>query len=143
MRFLAAITMLLLPALAAGQEPARWAEFTRVFQAYADSDQVVGASVVLTENGRVTGRYSTGFADRDKRQPVDSQTIFHWGSITKSLTAIGIMQLRDRGKLSLDDRIVRWVPELRTMHDPFGMMDSITIRMLLSHTAGFQNGTWP
>ena len=143
MKFLAAITMLLLPALAAGQEPARWAEFTRVFQAYADSDQVVGASVVLMENGRVTGRYSTGFADRDKRQPVDSQTIFHWGSITKSLTAIGIMQLRDRGKLSLDDRIVRWVPELRTMHDPFGMMDSITIRMLLSHTAGFQNGTWP
>ncbi len=53
------------------------------------------------------------------------------------------MQLRDRGKLSLDDRIVRWVPELRTMHDPYGMMDSITIRMLLSHTAGFQNGTWP
>jgi CubicO group peptidase (beta-lactamase class C family) len=53
------------------------------------------------------------------------------------------MQLRDRGKLSLDDRIVRWVPELRSMHDPYGMMDSITIRMLLSHTAGFQNGTWP
>ena len=75
--------------------------------------------------------YRTGYADRDKRTAVDSQTIFHWGSITKSLTAIGIMQLRDRGKLSLDDRIIRWVPELRTMHDPFGMMDSITIRMLL------------
>ena len=53
------------------------------------------------------------------------------------------MQLRDRGKLSLDDRIVRYVPELRSLHDPYGMMDSITLRMLLSHTAGFQNGTWP
>ncbi len=73
---------------------------------------------------------------------MDSLTIFHWGSITKSLTAIAIMQLRDRGKLSLDDPIVRWVPELRRMHDPYGMMDSITIRMLLSHTAGFQNPTW-
>jgi CubicO group peptidase (beta-lactamase class C family) len=35
------------------------------------------------------------------------------------------------------------VPELRSLHDPYGMIDSITIRMALSHTAGFQNGTWP
>ena len=134
---------LIVPTVGLTQAPAGWTEFTRKFQAYTDSDQVVGASVVLMKNGRVVGRYDTGFADRDKRQPVDSQTIFHWGSITKSLTAIAIMQLRDRGKLSLDDKIVRWVPELRTMHDPFAMMDSITIRMLLAHTAGFQGGTWP
>jgi len=125
------------------QAPAAWAEFTRTFQAYADSDQVVGASVVLMKNGRIIGRHDIGHANRDKRVAVDSQTIFHWGSITKSLTAISIMQLRDRGKLTLDDKIVRWVPELRAVHDPFGMMDSITIRMLLSHTAGFQGGTWP
>ena len=137
------LAALLTPAVASAQAPPSWAEFTRSFQAYADSDQVVGASVVLMKNGRAIAHYNTGFANRDKRQAVDSQTIFHWGSITKSLTAIGIMQLRDRGKLSLDDKIVRWVPELRTMHDPFGMMDSITIRMLLAHTAGFQGGTWP
>jgi CubicO group peptidase (beta-lactamase class C family) len=96
---------------------------------------------VLVKDGRVIGRYDTGLADRGVK--VDSATIYHWGSITKTLTAISIMQLRDRGKLSLDDRIVRWVPELRMLHDPYGMIDSITIRMLLSHTAGFQNGTWP
>ena len=135
--------MLLAPAATAAQAPPGWAEFTRTFKAYADSDQVVGASVVLMKNGHVVGRYDHGYADREKKVLVDSQTIFHWGSITKSLTAISIMQLRDRGKLSLDDRIVRWVPELRTVHDPFGMIDSITIRMLLSHTAGFQAGTWP
>lgn len=134
---------LFVPAVTEAQAPPAWATFTRTFQAYVDSDRVVGASVVLTKNGRVIGRYDTGDADRSARVAVDSQTIFHWGSITKSLTAISIMQLRDRGKLSLDDRIVRWVPELRAMHDPFGMIDSITIRMLLSHTAGFQNGTWP
>lgn len=128
---------------AEAQAPAAWTDFTRTFQAYVDSDRVVGASVVLMERGRVIGRYDTGHADQANRVPVDSETIFHWGSITKSLTAIAIMQLRDRGKLSLDDRIVRWVPELRAMHDPYGMMDSITIRMLLGHTAGFQAGTWP
>jgi CubicO group peptidase (beta-lactamase class C family) len=138
-----ATALMIAPTAGVAQAPAGWPEFTRKFQAYADSDQVVGASVVLMKNGRVVGRYDTGFADRDKRVRVDSQTIFHWGSITKSLTAISIMQLRDRGKLSLDDKVMRWVPELRTMHDPFGMMDSITIRMLLAHTAGFQGGTWP
>jgi CubicO group peptidase (beta-lactamase class C family) len=134
---------LLSAAPAAAQAPANWPEFTRVFQAYVDSDRVVGASVVFVRDGRVVRRYDTGTQDRSGGVRVDSQTIFHWGSITKSLTAISVMQLRDRGKLSLDDKIVKWVPELRTMHDPYGMMDSITLRMILSHTAGFQNGTWP
>jgi len=131
------------PAALQAQAPSGWTDFTRVFQAYVDSDKVVGASAVVMRNGRVVGRYDTGDADRAAQVPVDSLTIFHWGSITKSLTAIAIMQLRDRGKLSLDDQITRWVPELRQVHDPYGMIDSITIRMLLSHTAGFQNGTWP
>ena len=131
------------PATAVAQAPPSWAAFTRTFQAYVDSDRVVGASVVLMEHGRVIDRYDTGDADRAPRAPVDSETIFHWGSITKSLTGIAIMQLRDRGKLSLDDPIVRWVPELRQVHDPYGMIDSITIRMLLGHTAGLQDATWP
>ena len=128
---------------AAAQAPAGWNDFKRLFQSYVDSDKVVGASVVVLKAGKETGRFDTGFADRAANVRVDSQTIYHWGSITKSLTAISIMQLRDRGKLSLDDKIVRWVPELRAIHDPYGMMDSITIRMLLSHTAGFQGPTWP
>jgi CubicO group peptidase (beta-lactamase class C family) len=136
-----AATIFSLPAR--GQAPAGWSDFTKLFQSYVDSDKVVGASVVVLKAGKETGRYDTGFADRSANVRVDSQTIYHWGSITKSLTAISIMQLRDRGKLSLDDKIVKWVPELRAMHDPYSMMDSITIRMLMSHTAGFQNPTWP
>jgi len=132
-----------LPHAARAQAPAGWSDFKKLFQAYVDSDKVVGASAIVMKSGRETGRYDVGFADRSANVRVDSQTIFHWGSITKSLTAISIMQLRDRGKLSLDDKIVRWVPELRAIHDPYNMVDSITIRMLLSHTAGFQNPTWP
>jgi CubicO group peptidase (beta-lactamase class C family) len=130
-------------AQASSPPPAVWPQFTRTFQAYVDSDKVVGAGVVLMRDGRVVARYDAGHADRAANVKADAETIYHWGSITKSLTAIAIMQLRDRGKLSLDDRIIRWVPELRSLHDPYGMIDSITIRMVLSHTAGFQNGTWP
>jgi CubicO group peptidase (beta-lactamase class C family) len=53
------------------------------------------------------------------------------------------MQLRDRGLLSLDDPAVRWVPELWEVHNPFGPMDAITVRHLMSHTAGFRSSTWP
>ena len=84
-----------------------------------------------------------GKARKDTQQPVDGETSYNWASITKTMTAIAILQLRDRGKLSLDDTAVRYVPELRQVHDDFGPIDAITIRELLTHSAGFRNPTWP
>lgn len=123
--------------------PAQWAAFTQTFNAYTDSDRVVGASVAIVRDGRIVAHHEHGLADRAHGQPVTDRTIFHYASITKTLTAIGIMQLRDRGLLSLDDPVVKYVPELRRVHSAFGSIDSVTIRMLLSHSSGFQNGTWP
>jgi CubicO group peptidase (beta-lactamase class C family) len=120
-----------------------WDAFVRAFDHYLDADRVVGASVVLVRHGRIVAHHERGWQDRDAREPVTERTIFHWGSITKTLTAIAIMQLRDRGKLSLDDPVTRWVPELRRIHDPYGSIDTVTIGMLLSHAGGFQNPTWP
>jgi CubicO group peptidase (beta-lactamase class C family) len=74
---------------------------------------------------------------------VDADTAYNWASITKTMTAIAILQLRDHGKLSLDDAVVRYVPELRQVHDEYGSVDDITIRHLLTHSAGFRNPTWP
>lgn len=141
---LLAALLLASPAMAQRQVPiAGWDGFVRAFDAAADSDRVVGAGVVLVRDGRVIARHEYGFADQSTRAPITDRSLFHYGSITKTLTGIAIMQLRDRGKLSLDDHITRWVPDLRQVHDPYGMIDSITIRMLLSHSAGFQNPTWP
>src|SRR5204862_7942248 len=81
--------------------------------------------------------------DRALGRRVDERTIFHWGSITKTLTAVAVMQLRDRKRLSLDDRVTQYISELRQVHDPFGSMDDVTIRMLLSHSAGLPTPTWP
>ena len=125
------------------QPPTRWATFVRAFDAYAAGDSVVGASVLLVTNGRVAAHHEYGAADRALGQRVDTATIYHWASITKTLTAIAILQLRDRGRLSLDDHVTKWIPELRQVHDSFGAVDDITIRMLLSHSAGFQGPTWP
>ena len=104
---------------------------------------MVGGSIALVKNGKIVARHDFGFADQAAGRRVDGDTIFHWASNTKTLSAISIMQLRDRGLLSLDQPITRYVPELRRVHNPFGSMDAITLTMLLSHTAGFQDSTWP
>ena len=83
-----------------------------------------------------------GQQDADAKVPVDARTIYHWASITKTMTGIAIMQLRDRGLLELDDPIVKYVPELAGVHNPFGDTGAITIRELMSHSAGFGGATW-
>ena len=124
-------------------EPAGWAVFTRSFDAYLAQDSIVGGAVIFVREGRIVARHARGLADRDPAVPVDSLTLFHYGSITKILTAVAIMQLRERGRLSLDDRVTTYLPELRQVHTDVGSMDDVTIRMLLSHSAGFQDPTWP
>ena len=122
---------------------AEWRAFTARLDSLAREDSIPAVAAVLVRNGRVVARHAVGLADREKQQRVDSATLFHYGSITKTLTAIAIMQLRDRGRLTLADPVTRYIPELRQLHNAHGSMDSITIRMLLSHSAGFQNPTWP
>src|SRR5690242_8283317 len=84
--------------------------FRASFDKYVQEDGVVGAAYVVLDKGKIIEAHQVGLADIEKRQPVDSNTIFHWASITKTLTAVALMQLRDRGKLSLDDPIVKYVP---------------------------------
>jgi CubicO group peptidase (beta-lactamase class C family) len=134
------------PALAAQRRaspPAGWHRFVRAVDSFAVRDSIVGAGALLLRHGRIVGRHARGMADRELRQPVADETIHHWASITKTLTAVAIMQLRDRGLLSLDDRIVSYLPELRQVHASDGSIGDITIRMLLSHSSGFQDPTWP
>jgi CubicO group peptidase (beta-lactamase class C family) len=142
MRYIFCLLLLWLPAALPAQQQ-HWHTFTTELDSLARADGVVGWSAVLVQDGRITARDDQGMADRERRQPVTAATVFHYGSITKTLTAIGIMQLAEHKLISLDDPVVKYVPELRQVHDPFGSMDSITIRMLLSHSSGFQNPTFP
>ena len=97
-----------------------WSDVTSRFDAFAQAAGIVGGSAVLVRNGEIVGRHHYGFADRAAKRPVDERTIYHWASVTKTLTAIATLQLRDRRRLSLDERVTRWVPELREVHGPGG-----------------------
>ncbi|MCD9005713.1 beta-lactamase family protein [Luteimonas sp. XNQY3] len=123
--------------------PRGWAPLVADFERLLERDGVVGGSIGLVEDGRLVDRRDYGFADRTAGRRVDGDTVFHWASITKTINAITVMQLVEQGRLTLGDPIVRHIPELRRMHNPYGAMDAITVGMLLSHTAGFQGPTWP
>ena len=131
---------------AAAKEPrfdAALRDFRTLHRAETARAGIAGSSFYLIRNGRVVAADHLGDQDADARVPVDERTIYHWASITKTMTGIAIMQLRDRGLLNLDDPITRYVPELAAVHNPFGDTAAITLRQLMSHSAGFRGGTWP
>ena len=113
------------------------------FQSVLQQHGVIGGGFALVHGDAPTETLTFGQSNSQTHRPVDSATAYNWASITKTMTAIAILQLRDRGKLSLDDPAVRYVPELRQVHDQFGSIEAVTIRHLLSHSAGFRNPTWP
>lgn len=135
---IAVLAFLAVPASATSQSA--WSTYVAKFDGYVRNNSIIGASTILVRDGRMVAQHHTGFADLAAKQRVDSNTIFHYGSITKTLVAVTVMQLRDRGKLALDDRVTAYIPELRRISGP---ADSITIRHLLNHTSGLQNPTWP
>lgn len=129
--------------LHAQRPDARWPAVAARFAQRVRETGIVGAGLLVVKDGATLHEAVTGLQDRTSGRPVDRDTIFHWASITKTFTGVAIMQLRDRGLLSLDDPVVKYVPELREAHNPFGDIAQVTIRHLMSHSGGFRAGTWP
>ena len=90
-----------------------------------------GGVVMVIENNKIlcTGAY--GFADIEWNIPNGPDVKFRIGSLTKSFTALGILQLAEKGKLTLDDKVTKWLPD-----SPVD--ENVKIRNLLSHTSGVQ-----
>ena len=76
-----------------------WTDLTRRFDRFAEAAGVVGGSAVLVRQGAIVSRHHFGLADRAGGRRVTDHTVYHWASVTKTLTAIAVLQLRDRGKL--------------------------------------------
>ena len=113
------------------------------YRAGLEHNGIVGSTLVLVDGGHVVLDEPYGQQSLNPPQPVSEQTTYHWASVTKTFTGIAIMQLRDRGLLSLDDPLVKYIPELNAVHDPFRPVSAITIREAMSHTNGFRDPTWP
>jgi D-alanyl-D-alanine carboxypeptidase len=102
-----------------------------------------GLAVGVVRGGELAWTSTLGFADRATARPMTTDTPFRIASITKSFTATAILQLRDEGRLRLDDPVVVHLPEARAITDPHGPIEELTIRRLLTHTSGLQRDVPP
>lgn len=102
---------------------------------HLDEFGVPGAAVALIEGGDVVFVQGYGYADAANRQPVTAQTGFNVASISKPVTAWGIMRLVERGKLELDAPVERYLTRWQFPPSEFDA-SHVTVRRLLSHTAG-------
>lgn len=109
----------------------------RIAKKLADA-RIPGASIAVIENSTIVLAKGYGVSDLEAGTPVTNETIFRAGSISKSLTAIGIMMLVEEGKLSLDDKLADLLPELR-FENPWEATHPVRLVHLLEHTAGFND----
>lgn len=100
-----------------------------------DAQRLVGAVVLIARDGQLVYHRAAGFADRESHAPMREDTLFRLASVTKPIVSTAAMVLVAQRKLSLDDDVTRWLPDFRPSL-PDGRVPAITVRQLLTHTAG-------
>ncbi len=158
-----AITVLLSATLAAQAPPARIPSSTfdparapiidRALQRYVDTDRVAGVVALAMQDGRVVYEKAFGWADKEAGRRMTTDTIFRIASQTKALTSTAVMQLIEEGSLALTTRAGTLIPSFaqtkvaianeRGVVRQVPAQRPITVRDLLSHTAGISYGTDP
>ncbi|NGM83116.1 beta-lactamase family protein [Paenibacillus sp. 7124] len=97
--------------------------------------RLVGAVVQVTLNGMLCYNRAAGYADREHNRFMQNNTLFRLASVSKPIVSTAALVLVSQGRLQLDDRVDRWLPEFRPRLLS-GEFADITIRHLLTHTAG-------
>lgn len=97
---------------------------------------IVGAVVMIAHDGKLVYQRAVGYADREAKIPMQENSIFRLASMTKPLVSIAALSLIDQGKLHLDDPVTRWLPDFQPKFNANAAPPEITIRQLLTHTAG-------
>jgi CubicO group peptidase (beta-lactamase class C family) len=118
-------------------------EIDRLMQAFAEREKVPGIAYGVIIDGKLAHIGVSGLREVPTKAAVESSTVFRIASMTKSFTAVSILQLRDAGKLSLDAPAERYVPELKKLRYATSDAPRITVRDLMSHSAGFpEDNPW-
>jgi len=115
----------------------------RMFTTFVEQQHMPGASMAIIVDGNVIWLKTAGFRDVAAKSPVADNTLFRIASMTKSFTAMAILKLRDEGKLSLDEPVSHYVPELANLAPATKDAPVLTIRHLLTHSEGFpEDNPW-
>src|SRR6266446_9689198 len=130
--------------------PARLARIDRFMQQYVDSGQIGGAVGLVLKDGRVVYQHAVGWLDKESGRRMTTDALFRIASQTKAVTTVAILSLIEEGLLAAGDPVSRYIPAFA--HTTVGTKGDtglvtkpaarpITIRDLLTHTAGISYGT--
>ena len=110
-----------------------------VIQDAVGSGAIVGATLVVAKNGKVVYQRAAGFADREGKRLMTIDETCRLASMTKPIVCVTALALVERGQLKLEDPVTRWLPWFRPQLAD-GREPVITVRHLLTHTAGLSYG---
>ncbi len=97
---------------------------------------VFNGNILISKNNKIIYNTSFGFTDETKTNKLTTEYRFNIGSITKEFSAVALMQLQEQGKLLLDDKVSKFIPELPKW------ANEVAIRDLLRYTSGIPNVNW-
>jgi len=133
-----------------GFSPERLKRLTDVFQAYVADGKLAGSVVLVARRGKIAYLHAFGQRDREVNAPMPEDAIFRIASQTKALVSVGVMILQEQGKLLIGDPVGKYLPEFQKTtvaipkkdggYDVVDAKQPITIRHLLTHTAGIGYG---
>ncbi len=130
----------------------RLARIDKVFQQYVDENRIGGAVGLVLQDGKPIYERAAGWADKEAGTRMAPNTIFRIASQTKAITSVAILSLMEEGKLNITDPVSRFIPSFASSRVAVGngarvdivpVKRPITIRDLLTHTAGISYGTEP
>jgi CubicO group peptidase (beta-lactamase class C family) len=115
----------------------------RLYKSYAKKNHWPGTVYGIVAGGRLVYTGQAGYSDLGKKTLAGPATDFRIASMTKSFVSVAILQLRDAGRLRLDDPASLYIPELKDQRGVATDAPAITIRHLLTHSAGFpEDNPW-
>jgi CubicO group peptidase (beta-lactamase class C family) len=110
--------------------PVDAATIENLIQNQLGNDNVYGASVAVVHRGKIVFAKGYGKRSIEKNQPVDAETVFDVGSVSKQFTSAAVFLLAEEGKLSVSDKVAKYLPHLTGAKD-------ITLLDLMQHTSGY------
>jgi CubicO group peptidase (beta-lactamase class C family) len=114
-----------------------------LYRQQAEKNHFPGMVYGVMVDGKLAYTGSYGYTNIEKKTPASNTSCFRIASMSKSFTAMAILQLRDVGKLSLDDPAWKYIPEMKNIKYLTTDAPVITIRHLLTHAAGFpEDNPW-
>lgn len=110
-------------------------------RARVEGGEVAGVVTLVAGPRKVLHLEAVGAADRATGTPLKTDSLFWIASMTKPITATAVMMLQEEGKLSVDDPVGKYIPELAHLKTTDGMEHRVTLRHLLTHTSGMSEIT--